>query len=264
MSLGDQFGIDSRHWLGRLLTGLWGTADVHSHFRARPLQRWLHQHAAQLAGASVLEVGCGKGMNLFELLKLAPEVHAANGFDMNQDEIKCAQRLQQHLGLGDRVQFHAQDCRYFSFAMPVDLVLLIDFLEHLPDPGAFLRELRPMMKTGAKVLVSVPTPLYPRVFGRRFHRDIGHLWDGFDLASLRQLLAQAGLSIDEVAYSTGPFANIVCAVYYRALAPLPSAVQALCGHFLSLLRWFDIGNGPRTSSSLFVVARSLDEQTKAA
>ena len=69
-----------------------------------------------------------------------------------------------------------------------DWLLLIDVLEHLETPGQLLEKLDANVKEGGLVLISVPTPCYPRVFGEAFHREVGHVVDGYRLAALDRLL----------------------------------------------------------------------------
>jgi hypothetical protein len=107
------------------------------------------------------------------------------------------------------------------------------------------------------VLVSVPTPLYPKIFGRRFHSAIGHLHEGFTLHDVDGWFA--GLERVRFRYSTGPVTWPGVMLYYR----LPSHWQADGGFLrrfansLAILvslpfRLLDPWNGRSVSCSLFV------------
>jgi ubiquinone/menaquinone biosynthesis C-methylase UbiE len=56
-----------------------------------------------------------------------------------------------------------------------DQALLIDFIEHVPNDRQAVREIHRILKTGGRVIVSVPTPLYPYYFTPEFDQAIGHL-----------------------------------------------------------------------------------------
>jgi SAM-dependent methyltransferase len=81
----------------------------------------------------------------------------------------------------------------FADAM-FDQVVIIDFLEHIHDDRAFVRELARIVKPGGTLIINVPH-LKPRSFLNRFRHHIGltdawhgHLRPGYSLEGLRQLL----------------------------------------------------------------------------
>jgi 2-polyprenyl-3-methyl-5-hydroxy-6-metoxy-1,4-benzoquinol methylase len=89
---------------------------------------------------------------------------------------------------------------------PFDCILLYDVLEHLVDPAAVLRELRPLAAAGGRVHISVPnarhwTLVRDLVFRGTFgytewgHRDATHLrW--FTRKDIERLVAGAGFRIE--------------------------------------------------------------------
>jgi SAM-dependent methyltransferase len=61
-----------------------------------------------------------------------------------------------------------------------DLVILLDVLEHMTDPFGYLRELRPLLAPGARIVISVPNVAHWSVrfgllFGRFEYRSRGIL-----------------------------------------------------------------------------------------
>lgn len=75
-----------------------------------------------------------------------------------------------------------------------DQVVIVDYLEHIPDDRAFARELERIVKPGGTVIVNVPH-LQPGSPLNRFRHRIGltdawhgHLRPGYSLASLRDAL----------------------------------------------------------------------------
>jgi SAM-dependent methyltransferase len=75
-----------------------------------------------------------------------------------------------------------------------DQVVIVDYLEHIPDDRAFARELARRLKPGGRVIVNV-RQLQPRSPLNRFRHTIGltdewhgHLRPGYSAASLRETL----------------------------------------------------------------------------
>jgi len=78
-----------------------------------------------------------------------------------------------------------------------DQVVIVDFLEHIPDDRGFARELARILKPGGIVLINVPH-LKPGSLLNRFRHRIGltdewhgHLRPGYTLDGLRQLLGSS-------------------------------------------------------------------------
>ena len=95
-----------------------------------------------------------------------------------------------------------------------DLVVIVDFLEHIPDDRSFAGELARILKPGGQVLVNVPH-LKPRSLLNRFRHAVGltdkwhgHLRPGYSLEGLRQLLGPAFVIEKGTTYS-GAFSEIV-------------------------------------------------------
>jgi SAM-dependent methyltransferase len=74
-----------------------------------------------------------------------------------------------------------------------DKVVIVDFLEHIPEDGKFIDELHRLLKPGGELIVNVPHNKYSLL--RKFRRQIGqtdekhgHLRPGYTLDSLKSLL----------------------------------------------------------------------------
>ncbi len=88
-----------------------------------------------------------------------------------------------------------------------DQVVIVDFLEHIPDDTGFTRELARIVKPGGQVIINVPH-LRPGSLLNRFRHAIGltdqwhgHLRPGYSLEGLRQLLGPAFVIEEAVTYS---------------------------------------------------------------
>jgi len=82
----------------------------------------------------------------------------------------------------------------------LDVVTLIDVIEHVPDPRALLRQARARLRPGGRVLVVTPdvTSLPARLMGRRWwHVRTAHVCL-FSRRSLLVLLEQEGFEVTDV------------------------------------------------------------------
>jgi SAM-dependent methyltransferase len=241
----------------RMFVRLLGVPDFHTHLRLAPLQR----DAADLSGG-FCELGCGAGINLIELLLRNPRATAV-GFEQDAGALEHAVDLATRLQLQNRLTLRRAD---LTSAIPdeirsADCVLLPDVLEHLSNAEQVAAAIVARLKPGARVLVSVPTPLYPRIFGRAYHEAVGHVRDGFTLAQIDHLFA--GLQRLIYSYSTGPLSWPGVVVSYRLGArmstrpptTLTRAIVWSAAIFATPFRLVDWWNGPRVSCSLFVAYR---------
>ncbi len=240
----------------QLMVRLLGTGDFHSHLRVAPLKRFFQTHSFGQQVPDLLEVGCGSGINLFELSTVAPI--RATGFDVDEKAIGVANRAKYNLGY-DHLSFYCGDARNYTPTSEVDCLLLMDILEHVPDPAEIVNQLDRYLKKGGYMVVSVPTPVYPRVFGRRFHNEIGHLVDGYRLNDLERIMPKE-YALVSYEYHTGLLAWPACFLYYRYVRSIQSrSLRLVLGAFLVPFRWLDLIKGEKTSASLFAVYQKPGE-----
>ncbi|MDB5876426.1 MAG: putative methyltransferase, partial [Ramlibacter sp.] len=115
------------------------------------------------ADSRVLEIGCGLGL----ITERMAQVAVRGGIwacDLSEKNVESAkQRL-----CGENVHFRTADVlREFDelrawIAQPVDLVVMVDVLEHLPigtHPAVF-RNLRSVMGERATLVITYPSPQY--------------------------------------------------------------------------------------------------------
>lgn len=106
---------------------------------------------AVLAGARVLDVGCGGGL-LSEAL--AGEGARVTALDLAPELIDVA-RLHL-LESGRQVDYRLQPVEALAQEMPgsFDAITCMEMLEHVPDPGAVLQACATLLKPGGKLLLS--------------------------------------------------------------------------------------------------------------
>ena len=252
MPIGDYTRSLYKNPLARLLCSAFGTFDIHTHYRIASVIDFFNKSYNRHQQLSVLEVGCGTGMNLFELAKRFP-VHA-EGYDLDAEQIREAREISR-TEFENRVQFHVADASVLAPRDAYDAILFVDFLEHVPHPAQIVAAMDRCLKPAGVMVVSVPTPRYPRVFGREMHERIGHLVDGYTADTLTGLLPPKYSQI-QTRYSTGPIGSLLCAIQCRVLEKIPIAqLRWLCALPLLALRGLDVFVSPTNSATLFAVYR---------
>jgi SAM-dependent methyltransferase len=79
-----------------------------------------------------------------------------------------------------------------------DAILSTEVLEHVPDPGAVVREIARLLKPGGKLLLTAP-------LGSGLHQEPYHFYGGFTPHWYRKFLGEAGFESVEVRENGGFF-----------------------------------------------------------
>jgi len=252
MAIGSEFSQYGRTGLKRALYKFIGTTELHTQLRLRPmikhLPNWLPKKPI-----TIVECGCGCGVNLFELAKLRGDISFI-GYDLSADAIELGRRVQRQffadrpisLNCADATQLDVKDGGY-------DCILLMDVLEHIHDDAALAGWAMRSLRIGGILCVSVPTHRYSEVFGDAFHRQVGHVRSGYtndELAKLFPTLETVGTW-----YNTGRYAQLGCRLYYKHAQSRRSwflrfIMTMSCRFFFA---WPDFFNGPDSSCSLFTI-----------
>ena len=195
----------------RLFIRMLGCPDYHTHIRLKPIIRYMKKAGK----GSFMELGCGEGCIGFELGRRG-FVKEYVGIDLNEKSIKKANEIKSCLRL-DYLTFIAEDVfDYLAKAKGVfDWLILYDFIEHIPEPEDFLRKLLSSVEIKKGIIVSVPTPKYPKVFGEIFSKKIGHLVDGYTREELDGMFTKLSYKSTCFAYNTGRVSRVGAAIYYH-------------------------------------------------
>jgi 2-polyprenyl-3-methyl-5-hydroxy-6-metoxy-1,4-benzoquinol methylase len=220
----------------------YGNSDLHTHIRWRAIRR------AVVPAPSVVDVGCGDGVITIEIARTFPGV-VVQGIELDPYGHAAAEQTKRELGI-ENVSFVAGDVSTLDFEA-VNAALLLDVLEHLPDETHLLGSLGRAMEPGGTLIISTPTPNYPRFFGREFHEAVGHVRDGYSPAEVARLLEPAGFTVTAASYYTKLPSSLVCAIYYRYL--WRGRLGMLLSPVLNAVSWLDALWPWRTGASSILV-----------
>lgn len=179
----------------------------------------------------VLDLGSGTG-DLARALALALPRAEICGVDLSESAVRIATRkvprarffqkdFTRPIGPGDE---HLAPLRRWATH-----AVCSEVLEHVDDPAAVLRNVRPLFAPGCRVLVTVPAgPM------SAFDRYIGHRRH-FDRGRLAQTLRDAGLHVETVRGAGFPFFNLYRMVVVARGSRLVDDAAGLEGGDLPLL-----------------------------
>jgi len=191
-----------RYW--RYFYNRWfGMSDLHSHIRWRAIEPKIPPVT------NLIDVGCGDGALTLEVAQARPEA-SVRGVDLDAKAIAIAEKTRKDLGV-DNISYECADVRSMPFGT-VDGALLLDIIEHLDDDHTLFTSLGDAIKAGGFLLISTPTPNFPRFFGREFHKAVGHVRDGYTRRQIESLLEVGKFELESCSYSTKLPSAAACAL----------------------------------------------------
>lgn len=155
---------------------------------------WWHQAKRELvlsilnrhfpAPDHILEGGIGSARNLLEFQKAGYEV---TGLDIMPESVAHARER----GLAS-VQQHDLTEPWPVANQSIGAVVLLDVIEHVPDPVAVLKHAAACLKPNGGIVVTVPA--YPWLYGD-WDKELGH-YRRYTKQELRQHVREAGLQVN--------------------------------------------------------------------
>jgi SAM-dependent methyltransferase len=134
--------------------------------------------------AQVLDAGCGSGRTLQELVRYG----AVQGIELNSDAAEMAARR----GYGEVKVGRLEELPWSDHTF--DLITCLDVIEHTPDDGVALRELRRVSKPAGWLLLTVPA--YPALWS--VHDEANHHYRRYVRRSLEQAGRNAGWQVARI------------------------------------------------------------------
>ena len=167
-------------------------------------EKWEFRRASQDIAASglrrVLDVGCGSGVFLKHLRRENPETELF-GFDLNAELV--ASLAAQGFGV------LPSDPARFGDAMadqpPFDAISMLQVLEHVADPIAFVQTFLPLLRPGGLLIVTTPNFGGPiRSFADSLTEVPPHHTTRWTEKAFRYLLSGQGMAFQSVAFEPLP------------------------------------------------------------
>lgn len=172
-----------------------------------------------MARATVVDLGCGEGGNLFALHRsLQRDTIRYVGVDLNRPALRIAVNRTAYRGYSN-VEFRYGDVRTSGLpTASADVVLSSEVIEHLHDPGRLLEEIRRILVPGGVAIVTTPNlSNYPRRVGDWVDRISRGQLRAKAYGGMVERVAGTGFSPDEAA---GIFGHVSehAASFWRDLA----------------------------------------------
>ena len=133
----------------------------------------------------ILDVGCGDGLFFPRLAKLG----AVEGVEANASIISACDRPDGYIHIADFGE-------RFRPGKSYDLILMLDVLEHLPDPIGALRHAARLLRSEGTLLVTVPA--FNLIWTR--HDDLNEHIVRFTRSSLERMLSSGGFVVRQSRY----------------------------------------------------------------
>lgn len=168
-------------------------------------KRLMLERIALALGASVLEIGCGPGTDLFDMVELVGPTGRLVGLDASQVMLAEARRRAKELDapvtfeIGDVQALPFPDCAF-------DVCRAARLLEHLPDAERALAEMVRVTRPGGRIVAfdfdwdtlifDHPDKDTTRVFVRSYSDSIRNGWIGRQLPRLFKEQHLEAISID--------------------------------------------------------------------
>jgi SAM-dependent methyltransferase len=141
-----------------------------------------------LAGVSdprILDVGCGAAM-FFDALDTFGHVE---GIESDAAAVDRSGRWRSRIFVGDLDEAYAP-------AAPFDLILMLDVLEHIANPGVVLARARQILRPDGRILITVPAFSWLWTS----HDEMNHHVARYSTRALTEVVARSGLVALETGY----------------------------------------------------------------
>jgi SAM-dependent methyltransferase len=157
--------------------------------------RLVRRYAPPPRGAgALLDIGCGYGY----LLRRFRGRYRLAGIDMSAHAVGVART-----SLPGATVVTADVQRPLPFRDPFDVILAVNVVEHLPDPGAGVRSIHDSLAPGGLCVIHLPTingPVSRLIYRFAYDRDPTHVYRPSG-AQVRRLFEAAGFATLEASFA---------------------------------------------------------------
>lgn len=250
MPLGSVLRSQYKSPMKRVYCGLFGVADLHSHIRWKAIKGYLDTNCERTA-----EIGGGWGLMSIEFAKISNR--SIDCIEINPQQVTIGKTLSAEIGV--QINF-VQDFLPSLTKLgknKYNQILLIDVLEHVHADLESLIRINRLLVADGQLIISVPTPNYPKVFGEETATNIGHVRDGYTIKSLQDLLSRAGFTSINWRYHTNSLSSFLCSLWYKK--HYPKAFKIALFPFFMVLTALDPIDRKTNSCGIVIKALKVNE-----
>ena len=203
---GDQYFSRDGDWVCGIFDADYISAEPQLREEAREILGMIAR-----PGGRLLDIGCAGGFFLDEARKAG---FAVAGIELNE---VMAAHAREALSL-DVAQGRIEDIPVDRFTTPFDVVVILDCLEHIPDPRGLMQKVAAWTQPDATLFIRGPLVNSAVARGKEAVRRMlgatkqlpGYPLDAnaFNKHSLSRLIGDAGFRVDAWLKETGSFANL--------------------------------------------------------
>ena len=186
-----------------------------------------------------LNAGAGEGM-FAPLIDRQPGITNAVDIDLGRPYAPAGGRVRHVLARADLQQLPFLDASF-------DCGLCTEVLEHIPDDRRAAAELARVLRPGAMLVVTVPSPPAPP--------DRAHVREGYDLAGMTALLEGAGFVVEHHAWCFHALMRMTSRVWSSAPTGIGLVRRLMPRALFTLLGWADAALLAGRPWDLIVLAR---------
>jgi ubiquinone/menaquinone biosynthesis C-methylase UbiE len=107
-------------------------------------------------GMTVIDIGCGPGMFTLAMAKMVGETGKVIAVDVQHEMLDVVRTKSEQKGLVSRIRFHRAEPERLGVGEKADFILSFYMVHEVPDRDRFLKEVRMLLKPGAKYLIVEP------------------------------------------------------------------------------------------------------------
>jgi ubiquinone/menaquinone biosynthesis C-methylase UbiE len=107
-------------------------------------------------GDTVFDVGCGPGFFTIDLAKMVGDTGKVVAIDLQDKMLRRVRKKAEKHGVSGRMAYHRCEPDRIGLKRQANFVLAFYMVHETPDPPAFLREVKGLLKPGGKMLAVEP------------------------------------------------------------------------------------------------------------
>lgn len=251
----------SRPTVRKLLYGFLGLMFLREWHVKRALRQIFARHDVH----TMFDAGSGFGQYSYYCARTFKDV-TIHAVDVKQEQIDDCREFFAGMGFAN-VHFAVEDLTRTLHEDRFDLILSVDVMEHIREDELVFRNFSKALRKGGLVLINTPSSFG----GSDAHGpdDAGfieeHARSGYEPEEIRRKLAGAGLSVEGLRFTYGPWGTIswrlgikipmVLLNFSKAFALLLPFYYLLSFPFTLLFMYLDYRSDNKTGTGLLVTAR---------